>query len=94
MPHEKHFTDVEEFVGYKPDADSKGAKYDYHYIGHGFQGVCYIDSEEDISEEIVNGECDLMIRVLEIRWYRTDNSGIFVKYPVVAYEYVKIKDED
>ena len=90
MPHDKHFDYVEEYVGYKPAEDEVGADCAYHYIAHAFQGVCYVDADEDISEEIANGECDLNIRITGIRSYRSDTSGIFTKYPVLVYKYIKL----
>ena len=94
VPHDKHFDNFYEMVGYKPEGDKKGAEYQYHYVGHTFHGMCYVDSNDDLSDKIVDGECDLMVRNLEIREYKTDNSGIFTSYPIVAYEYVKIEDEE
>jgi len=94
MPHDKHFDLVNVYDDYKFEEGEKGSEYEYHYIAHAFQGVCYIDSEYDIAEEVIGGDCDLMIRIIGFRMYKTDNSGIFTKYPVIAYEYVQIKDDD
>ncbi len=94
MPHDKHFDQVNVYNDYKFEEGEKGSEYEYHYIAHAFQGVCYIDSEYDIAEEVIGGDCDLMIRIIGIRWYKTDNSGIFMKYPVLAYEYVPFRDDD
>lgn len=94
MPHDKHFDLVNVYDDYKFEEGEKGSEYEYHYIAHAFQGVCFIDSEYDIAEEVIGGDCDLMIRIIGIRWYKTDNSGMNIKYPVIAYEYVRIEDDD
>ena len=94
MPHNKNFTYVSEYLGYTYDDRIGDKDFKYHYVATAFQGRCYIDSDEDLSEKIVNEECDLTIKILGLRWYKTDNSGIFMKYPVIVYENIPIEDDD
>lgn len=89
IPHNKHFTSVRE-VRTIPDEEET---YKHYYYAVGLKRRCFIYSNEDLNDFIKNGECDIKIKIKGIRWYREDRSGIFIKSPVIAYEFVKTEEE-
>lgn len=60
----------------------------YHYHAYASHFHCYIDCDEEL-DEVDDEAVSITVRPVGIRWYRTDNSGIFVKELTVVYEIVE-----
>lgn len=88
IPHKQHFRSVwiRTYAGNTSN----------EYLAYTSFSKCFIDSDaalqdflEDNDEEYDNGigEQTLKVRFTGFRTYRTDNSGIFMSYPIPVYEY-------
>ena len=90
IPHTRHFNDIYMLSDNKIDGR-------YRYYARVNGQTFLLESDEDLrnvleDNEDVYGEYDLGpqdIRVKALRFdvYRTDNSGIFMEFPTIAYEY-------
>lgn len=65
-----------------------GEEYDHHFHAYAEHYNCFIDCDENLLETDI-GVLPLTVRPIGLRWYRTDNSGIFVKELTVVYEIVE-----
>ena len=50
-----------------------------------FTYICYIDCDEEL-EELEDEATSLTVHPIGLRWYRTDNSGIWTRELTVVYE--------
>ena len=89
LPHKRHFKSVW--------IRTSSGNADYEYLGYTGLLKCYIDSDTDLQKILEDndetyqdsiGEQTLRVRFIGFRIYRTDNSGIFVSYPIPVFRYV------
>lgn len=91
IPHTKHFNDI-----YMLSDNMIDGRFRYYARVNG--QTFLLESDEDLrnvleDNEDENGEYDLgpqdiSVKALRFDVYRTDNSGIFMSFPTIAYEYV------
>ncbi len=88
-PHMKHFDSVN-----MVSADKIDGKYLYHANSSGL--VSILKADDDLTavygssdgDNYDLGVQDLKVKATGIDIYRTDNSGIFMSFPAIEYEYV------
>ena len=87
-PHKLHMDSVVKW--------SNGADAAYEYFAYSSPFNCYIDSDEDLEDLLDDnepedddglGEQTLTVRFIGWRTYKTDNSGIWMEYPIPVYEF-------
>ena len=61
--------------------------YSYHYNARTSRHFCYVDTDDKLPDLSDNESIDLYTRPIGIRLYRTDNSGIWMSFPVIVYKY-------
>ena len=91
IPHTKHFNDV-----YMLSGDKIDGRFRYYARVNGQTFLLESDEDlrnvlednEDVYGEYDLGEQDIKIKALGFDVYRTDNSGIFMEFPTIAYEYI------
>ena len=97
FPHTIEISSIYE-VGKIPEwkyigsTDSSAEIHTYHYTAWtSFGRTLYIDSDLDIDYMCDTGEsAAINLRPVGIRLYSTDMMGVWVKYPVIVYEYTEI----
>lgn len=83
MPHTMNFTYVNE-NGVLADANDD---HGYHYAATSFKTRVFIDSDEDLGDQIIGDQMQIKVRAIGLRYYRTDMMGMFVRVPTIIYEY-------
>ena len=63
--------------------------YLYQYSGRSSHHYCYVDSSVMLPDVSDNESVTLYTHPIGIRMYKTDNSGIWVQFPVIVYEYTE-----
>jgi len=91
IPHTKHFNDIYMLSGNKIDGR-------FRYYAHVNGQTFLLESDEDLRNVLEDneeeygeydlGEQDIEVKALGFDVYRTDNSGIFMAFPAISYEYV------
>ncbi|MBO4847429.1 MAG: hypothetical protein J5525_14170 [Lachnospiraceae bacterium] len=61
--------------------------YPYQYSGRASKHFCYVDSDSKLPDLTDDETIDLYTRPIGIRLYRTDNSGIWMSFPVIVFKY-------
>lgn len=85
-PHTKDFTYICEARAIEDsNVYISGSEHDYHYYALTGQFHCYIDCDEEL-EELEDEVTSLTVHPIGLRWYRTDNSGIWTRELTVVYE--------
>ena len=90
IPHTKHFNDIYMLSGNKIDGR-------FRYYAHVNGQTFLLESDEDLRNVLEDhedeygeydlGEQDIKVKALGLGVYRTDNSGIFMSFPTIVYEY-------
>lgn len=85
-PNTKEFSYICEARGYEDNnVCMSGEDHAYHYYAYSSHFHCYIDCDEEL-EEVDEDPISLTVHPIGLRWYRTDNSGIWVRELTVVYE--------
>ena len=88
-PHMKHFDSVNMVSANKIDG-----KYLYHANSSGLVSLLKADDNlttvygSNGEDDFDLGTQDVRVKATGIDTYRTDNSGVFVSFPAIVYEYV------
>jgi hypothetical protein len=91
IPHTRHFNDI-----YVLSANKIDGRYRSYARVNGQTFILESDDDlrnvlvdnEDVYGEYDLGPQDIRVKALRFDYYRTDNSGIFMAFPTIAYEYV------
>ena len=63
--------------------------YAYQYSARSSGHYCYVDADEELPDLNDSESIDLNTHPIGIRLYRTDNSGIWMSFPVIVFKYDK-----
>ncbi len=86
-PRTKKFTYITEARAYQDNnVYMTGEDHKYHYCAYASHFHCYIDCDEALEEVDDSPAVELTVRPIGLRWYRTDNSGIWTRELTVVYQ--------